>query len=235
MKYIKLIFLGLMFLELLNQHENCCTGIVQQPMHIYKHDALIIAFDLHEVLMKLDLPALLRSSLYALVSRPRSTFKLAYDYLSDQELDFSERATRNIFNAQSPIHETWTIAYELNAHGFPLFLFSNIEPQTFKELQERYPTQFSLFQGFHTARSKELQKPSLAAYLDFEAFLKSFGYLHPLIIFIDDNKNNITVARKIGWSAILYKNPQQLAQALEQTLNSVSLNQSPMERTTMFN
>lgn len=234
MKHAKLVFLGLVCCGLLNQHESQCTTLMQQPRHLYQPDALVIVFDLHEVLMKLDLPLLLRSSLYALVSHPRSTFKLAYDYLSDQELDLSEQATRNMFNAQNPIPETWLIASELKTEGFPLFLFSNIEPQTFKELQARYPTQFSLFQGFHTARSKELQKPSLAAYLDFEAFLKSFGYVRPLIIFIDDNKNNIAVARKIGWYAILYKNPQQLTKALEQTLGSI-MALSLMQRPAMLN
>lgn len=234
MKYVKSVFLGLVCIGLLNHYESQCTTVAQHPIPLYQPDTLVIVFDLHEVLMKLDIKALLRTTLYALFTDPRDAFKLAYDYLDNQELDLSARSIRNIFNAQQPIPETWTLAYELAKEGFPLFLFSNIESKTLQELKARYPERFALFQGFHTARNQELQKPALAAYLDFEEFLKSFGYIHPLIIFIDDNKNNIAVARKIGWHAILYKNPQQLAKTLEQTLGSI-MALSLMQRPAMLN
>ncbi len=197
-----------------------CEGISFTPQ-LRNRPSIVIAFDLHEVLMKIDVKQLFRTAFYALATSPRNTLKIAYDYLRDREFDLTQQTARNIFNSQYPITETWNIASELTAEGFPLFLFSNIESQTFTELKERYPERFSLFQGFHTVHSKEQQKPALSAFLSFEELLKSFGYIRPIIIFIDDNPANIAIARKIGWYPIHYKNSKQLANALEQTLGSL--------------
>lgn len=194
-----------------------CKGISLKPQ-LHSRPSIVIAFDLHEVLMKIDFKQLFRTALYALATSPRNTFKIAYDYLRDREFDLTQQTARNIFNSQYPIAETWNIASELAAEGFPLFLFSNIEAQTFTELKQRYPARFSLFQGFHTVHCKEQQKPALSAFLSFEEFLKSFGYIRPIIIFVDDNPANIAIARKIGWYPIHYKNSKQLANTLEQTL-----------------
>lgn len=188
------------------------------PLTPSRSAPIIIVFDLHEVLMQLDIAMLLRTTLYALVTAPKNTFKIAYDYLRDHEFDLYYQSARNMFNSQRPIPETWTLAAELRAEGFPLFLFSNIEGITFLELKQRYPEQFALFTGFQTMNSPEQKKPALSAFLSFETLVKSYGYLHPKIVFIDDNIHNIAVAQKIGWHAILYKDPHQLTHDLEQTI-----------------
>lgn len=118
-------------------------------------------------------------------------------------------------NEQVPIEQTILIIKQLKANGFKIFVFSNIGEQSAQILQEKYPQIFALFDGIlvTTAQDNYVMKPSEQAFMK---FLNKFNLKKEQIIFIDDKKSNVRIARNMGIYSIQFINPQQCQQVLQQ-------------------
>lgn len=118
-----------------------------------------------------------------------------------------------LVNAQKPNNGTVQILNRLKSDGYPLYVFSNIGPESLRFLQEKFPSIFNSFAGFIHSQPEDnwIQKPNTRAYTK---LLKQYN-LHPeQIIFIDDKQVNINAAHKMGFNTILFVSPEQLQKSL---------------------
>lgn len=195
----------------------------------------IIAFDLHGVLFRLDW----REVFHILWGYPhkwclftcgfnirliwRCLHMVWHDAVDEEYYQLFRRLCPNILpviieltNAQKPIEPTVEILRTLKECGFLLHVISNIGPQRFAVLKNRYSLIIALFDSVQISHSDEdntLKKPDQRF---FDGYMHAHNSDHKTVIFVDDSKKNIRVANKAGFIGIHFKNPQQLASVLKQ-------------------
>ena len=117
-----------------------------------------------------------------------------------------------LFNAFTPINDMVTLLKDLKNKGYELHIVSNIGPQRFTNLQQRYP---DIIASFNKAKINNgdiahlIKKPH-ADY--FKSYLQDYNPDHKHIIFIDDNKKNINAAHAMGIQAIQFTSYKKLKQ-----------------------
>lgn len=194
----------------------------------------IITFDIHGVLFNADWPAIARLiwtnkqsftlTLYLL--NPRFVYRVlrllykgavlekCITYLSGNYPHFA-RQKDFIFlvaNTQKSVPHMLPLLKKLKEKGFTLHIFSNIGTRLYQGLAEKFPREFALFDksftpdGFHGKSHQET----------FFHYLEEFNPEDKQIIFIDNNRRNIAMARTVGIASIHYKNSQQIQLVLEQ-------------------
>jgi FMN phosphatase YigB (HAD superfamily) len=115
-----------------------------------------------------------------------------------------------IANTQKPIPQTINLVKLLKERGYTLHIFSNIGTALYQKLESEFPHTLMLFSqaftpdGFHGKNHQDT----------FTDYLEYFNQDHKQIIFIDNNKNNISLAAAVGIISIYYKNPEQLHTSL---------------------
>jgi hypothetical protein len=174
----------------------------------------VFAFDIHGVLMQLKVGEVVGTSLKELSQQPGLLLKIG-DFFNGGAADHA--AMRRIFNCQEPVCGTWGIVKELKAAGHSLYIFSNIGEKTFKELQEKYPNWFDIFDGYHTVPSndKKLRKPKPKAFASFKKMVHEKHPIDTQIVFIDDKSKNIKAAREAGFVTIHFSSAEQLKKELD--------------------
>jgi putative hydrolase of the HAD superfamily len=115
-----------------------------------------------------------------------------------------------------PIEESFAIASDLQKRGIPLYGLSNMPAATFAHLRERYD-HWQVFRGIVISGEIRLMKPDRAI---FDHISQRYGLLPSETVFIDDNPPNIEAARELGYSTILFENPQQCARELDTLLTA---------------
>lgn len=125
----------------------------------------------------------------------------------------------NICNAQKPIEGTVAIIKELCENGYTHHIGSNIGKTVFDDLinPNRYPQFAELFACFDLDKSHVVthndgnlvRKPRVEY---FQEYIKknTINLNTTRVIFVDDRKENIDAAQKVGLTAIHFKNPEQL-------------------------
>jgi epoxide hydrolase-like predicted phosphatase len=137
---------------------------------------------------------------------------------------FSERAGRpleeiaaflqHVRESLTLVPETVTIIQDLAARGIPIYGLSNMAPQTFAWLRERYDV-WSTFTGIVISGHIRMIKPDPEIF----AYISEQHGLSPAeTVFIDDHTPNVEAARRLGFITILFETPQQCAADLTRLL-----------------
>lgn len=120
----------------------------------------------------------------------------------------------DITNVHKPIPASVEILQQLKDRGYELHILSNVGPNRLKKLQDRYPAVIGLFDKMliNNGDPKNLiKKPQKGFY---ELYLHKFGLQPQNVLFIDNKKTNVRVARELGFSGIHFKNSKQLSSEL---------------------
>lgn len=184
----------------------------------------VVAFDLHGVVLTLDLASLV----LALLGQPGKLLSLFLcllspsiwpSVLSRSHPEVFEHAVRNLAlrhpalrghidflldlqNCQRAIPGTIQIIRELKARGVPCYVLSNIGCEPFRRIQAQMPEVFGLFDGAVVAERDKgfLAKPDQAIYAEFHARLAKGRK----VVFVDDKWVNLVPAFRAGMIGVLF-------------------------------
>lgn len=81
------------------------------------------------------------------------------------------------------------------------YILSNLDDSTYKELVAQYPDIFALFDGAVISAEVGIMKPDLEIY---KLLLNQYDISPEACVFLDDQKENIESAEKLGIKSILY-------------------------------
>ena len=109
------------------------------------------------------------------------------------------------------ITDTVDIVQLFKEKGFPLFCLSNWSAETFPRARRKYPF-FDMFDDIILSGEVKLNKPDPAI---FNLLLNKTGYSAPECILIDDAQPNIDTAKKLGFVAAHFTNPENLKTELQ--------------------
>ncbi len=98
---------------------------------------------------------------------------------------------------------------------YKLYIISNIDTETFNLISKRYESFFALFDGFVASCNVHKIKPDPAIY---EYAIHKYNLVPERCYFIDDQKENILAAQKLGINTLLCPKPSKLAGILEPLL-----------------
>ncbi len=98
------------------------------------------------------------------------------------------------------IEQTFRFIEDLKKEGYPLYVLSNWDSESFCELKKNYPDLFALFDGIMISADVKRAKPDPDIY---QAFEKRFPHHHYLLI--DDQEDNIAAALNQGWTGVHVK------------------------------
>lgn len=189
----------------------------------------VITFDLHEVIFTFDYKKIAKIlwnakhkwTIFATIFRLPLVWKLmkmVWQDATDEEFYELFEQQRPILlpliiemtNSQKVIPGMDTVIEELAERGHTLHIFSNIGPRRFKQLSIDFP---QIMRHFKKAKIVQPgQKPSIKK-PDIQFFREYLtDYIKPdqKVIFIDDNKKNIEVARSLGMTAIPFTSAKKL-------------------------
>ena len=185
--------------------------------------SVIITFDLHGVIFARDYkrifflvtkprniyliiqhgakPRFLKDSLILLFKKTKPA-KMIYFY--EQKYPRIAPLILKIANSQKPLENTCLFLTELQNQGFELHVFSNIGSIAYKDLAHTYPAIFKLFENCYVPSPENnfTAKPNMQAFTYYNAQCNPDN---KQVIFIDDKKENIKIARSLKMHAILFK------------------------------
>jgi 2-haloacid dehalogenase len=121
---------------------------------------------------------------------------------------FDERWVESV---GGPIQGSLQIVRTLEAAGIPLYGLTNSSKEKFRILLKKY-TFLEHFRWIMISGEFGVIKPDPRI---FELFLDRTGLRNEECIFIDDSEANVSSAVRMGWKAILFRSPDQLALELD--------------------
>lgn len=124
----------------------------------------------------------------------------------------------NIRNFRRHWHEMVPHAYQgsvaimesLIDTGRDVTMLTNFAADTFREAQERFPF-LKRPRGVTVSGEVKAIKPDREIY---DRHVRAFGLEPAATLFIDDSQKNVDGARAAGWQAVLFTDPDKLAQDL---------------------
>jgi len=207
-------------------------------MH-YSRFNTIITFDLHDVVFTFDYKKILhilwttdrKWPLITTIAYPRfiwNFIKLLRQKPSDYDIFilFSEQrpvlvpVALDLMSAIKVIPETVQIIQELSDKEYTLHILTNATEIRLLDIRKKYAhllRKFRYCKGITTPSNPLGRKPHALffhEYLDKAKKLAQTDFPLKNVIFIDDNKENIKTAQKVGMKAIHFQSPQQLREAL---------------------
>lgn len=99
------------------------------------------------------------------------------------------------------------IAWQLKQTGYALYGLTNFSSEKFPLMRQRFAF-LNLFDDIIVSGEVGLVKPDPAIY---RLMLQRIGQTAGECVFIDDSQVNFQAAKDLGFAAILFKNPEQLA------------------------
>ncbi len=199
----------------------------------------VIAFDLHDVLFRMDYKKVASiiwqaSPKLPLITTPLNPrFWVNFAKLVHKNAVGEEYVMRMaqwhktlmpytqtgiaIINAQKPIQPVVAILRECKSNGHKLITFSNIGQHAYENLCMQFPDIMNLFDtAVHTTADDDyIRKPMAGAF----GKLITAAQADPRdILFIDNKKKNIQAAQKYEIKGIHYRSPQQLRESLKEFL-----------------
>ena len=110
------------------------------------------------------------------------------------------------------IADTVAILERLKGHGHRLLALTNWAADTWDERAARLPS-LALFEGVLVSGREGLRKPDAAI---FRLLCERYGIDPARSIFIDDHPVNVAAAAQLGFDALFFSSPAQLAADLTQ-------------------
>lgn len=202
-------------------------------------DTVVCAFDLHRVLFHRDWLGIFRYVLHM----PHKLFGARYIlnpffwihvFIIRRQTsvgdDIFERLTHiypglasfkadfiALENTQKVDQQVLHITIKLKAHGYSLYVLSNIGERAFIELAKKNHDLFHLFDHIFLPQKSHnyRQKPGTEFYQDFLAFLQKKGDGDKSVLFIDDRIPNLEGAAKVGITGLYFTNADSLLEHLK--------------------
>lgn len=112
----------------------------------------------------------------------------------------------------TPLEDSWALVRQLHAQQIPLYVMSNMPARTYQYLRQQHD-RWHYFSGILISAEVGLAKPEPAI---FDYLLSHYRLDAAQSIFIDDNLENITCARKAGLQAIHFTGIEHCRQQLQQ-------------------
>ena len=116
----------------------------------------------------------------------------------------------NWYQLLTPIVDTVEVLKELKHKGYRLYVLSNFHLLAYEDVIKRYDY-FEFFDGGIISYKEKLMKPEKVI---FDKLIKKYRINPQESIFIDDTKENIESARKLGFKAIFFTNSKDLRNKL---------------------
>lgn len=191
-------------------------------------ETAIFAFDLHEVMLMPNIPGMIKTfcyqlpikSFFFLLTHPQTWYHLWKSNtvfekaLIDLAHYYPQTApllplVRTITNCQCPTKESIALVQQLRAHGYKVYLLSNIEHDTLQELYKKLPFIDEIFDGKFTPAPTNnwSAKPHRLFYEHFHDYLAAQGQGDKKVIFVDNSRVNIKGAEAVGMYGILFTSP----------------------------
>lgn len=123
--------------------------------------------------------------------------------------------------------QTIALLKSLHKKGYPLYILSNWDRESFELMIKEYPEVFALFDGYIVSGEVKLVKPDLRIYQELER-----QYPHQEYILIDDQIDNVKAAHACGWSAIKTISGSPNKRALMKAITSIS--QAPQKACLLY-
>lgn len=116
----------------------------------------------------------------------------------------------NWYQMLTPIEEVVDILKELKNEGLKIYFLSNFHLLAYEDVFKRYEF-FQYFDGGILSYKEKLMKPEEDIYT---ILIKTYGISPKESIFIDDTKENIEGATRLGFKSILFTNSFDLRERL---------------------
>lgn len=116
----------------------------------------------------------------------------------------------NWYQLLTPIEDTVEVLKQLKDKGYRLFVLSNFHLLAYEDVTKRYEF-FTYFDGGIISYKEKLMKPEKDIY---DKLINKYKINPKESIFIDDTKENIESATKLGFKAILFTNSKDLRKKL---------------------
>ena len=116
----------------------------------------------------------------------------------------------NWYQLLTPIEDNVKVLKELKHKGYRLYVLSNFHLLAYENVTKRYNF-FGHFDGGIISCKETLLKPEEGIY---DKLIKKYNINPKESIFIDDTKENIEIAIRLGFEAILYTNSKDLIKNL---------------------
>jgi len=136
--------------------------------------------------------------------------KICHRSIEDRELIML--VMHNWYQLLTPIEETVEILKELKHKGYKLYFLSNFHLLAYEDVTKRYDF-FKYFDGGTLSFKEKLMKPEKEIY---EKLMTRYTIDPTESIFIDDTKENIEGAKKLGFETIFFLNPNDLRHKLDE-------------------
>jgi 2-haloacid dehalogenase len=190
-----------------------------------------VVFDLGQVLLRWDRAALYRAHFGSEDEVERflaSVVPMEWHMRLDEGRDWEEALAERI--ALFPEHESLIRAYRarfrdtipaaiegtveilesLHAGGVDLLALTNFPVEVFEETRDRFAF-FRLFRGIVVSGHEKVMKPDPAIY---RLLTTRYGADPERSVFIDDRHDNVDAARTLGFTGIVFEDPQALRRDL---------------------
>lgn len=111
------------------------------------------------------------------------------------------------------IEYTVTLIKKLKKRGYPLYVLSNWDKESFNLMRKKYPELFELFDGYFVSGCEGTAKPDKRICPEFEQ-----RYPHQTYVLIDDQRDNIAMAEACGWCGIKTKSDKPNIKKIKQKI-----------------
>ena len=141
-------------------------------------------------------------------------------FISPLEKKISEQILHVLMNAEylakiaRPNKKLIKLIEQIKKEGrHQLYIVSNMAHETFEIIAETYPDMLDLFEDVIISAEIGLVKPDTAIY---EHVLNTYNLNPAQCIFIDDQEDNITSARQLGITSLIYRSFREIKQQFKQ-------------------
>jgi epoxide hydrolase-like predicted phosphatase len=93
------------------------------------------------------------------------------------------------------------LVHKLKSAGYRVYILANAPHELYVSVQKKYPDMLALFDGIIISSQVKISKPDPTI---FNHLLSTYNLTPQECILVDDGEENITTAKKMGMTAILY-------------------------------
>lgn len=154
-----------------------------------------------------------KSEEWLMLDRGVITAEEAVNVICDRNIALSQLikyVMNNWYQMLTPIEDVVDILKELKDEGSKIYFLSNFHLLAYEDVYKRYEF-FKYFDGGILSYKEKLMKPEEDIYTK---LIKTYGISPKKSIFIDDTKENIEGAIRLGFKTILFTNSIDLRERL---------------------
>lgn len=202
--------------------------VERKRMSITQAQKPAFAFDIHKVLLNPDIWGMIRvlaakkySCLLMLID-PRFWFHIFYNGAIPERtvnglvktyhsLGVTKELLINVLAMQKPNLALISTLEKLHAHGYKLYVASNIWEKLFEATKDKFSFLQFVFAGYFIVSQKHnfIEKPNIHYFEQLKMLITAQNGDVP-IVFVDDHRRNTQAAQKVGFKTITFSSNHQL-------------------------